>query len=144
MVPSRTQLLATSAKFLQACNEWTVDSIMSIRSPQCIHHTGPASVGAISRNNTEFAEFVGPMLAILKGFALTVINDEETLIDVEKRKVMLHLNSRADTGVGPYENEYYFTLSMSEDGEMVDEVVEFLDSGYTADFMRRLQSASPK
>jgi ketosteroid isomerase-like protein len=142
MAPTRAQLIATSDKFIQAYNEWTIDSVMSVRSSRCIHRTLPASRARRPKTNAEFAQFLEPLLSVYRGFKLSVIDVEETVIDVEKRKVVLHLRSYADTDAGPYENEYFFILTMSEDGEMVDEVVEYLDSGYTDDFMRRLSQVS--
>ncbi len=139
MSVTRTTLLQTASLFIANYNKWTVSSLLSLRSPVCIHRTGPASSAAPARNNSEFAAFVTPILPVFRNFTLTVIDEEETVIDVEKRKVVLHLRSRADTKVGLYQNEYYFTLTMSEDGKLVDEIVEFLDSGYTAEFVRRLQ-----
>ena len=63
-------------------------------------------------------------------------------MDTETRKVVLRLTSEAQTKVGPYRNEYVFTLRVSEDGEHVDEIWEFLDSAYTAPFLGKLQQAA--
>ncbi|EHY55745.1 hypothetical protein ABEF92_003278 [Exophiala dermatitidis] len=145
--PTRSQLLDTSTRFIHAYNAWTTESILSVRSPRCIHRTLPASRGRRPKTNDEFRQFIEPLLPVYRGFRLSFVNDDsdsdsdnsETVVDVEKRKVVLHLKSHADTDAGPYENEYYFVLSMNEAGDLVDEVVEYLDSGYTDAFMRRLE-----
>ena len=73
-----------------------------------------------------------------RNFHLRVIDERETAVDTEARKVVLHLTSSADMDVGVYENEYYFVLRMSESGELVEDVVEWMDSKYTAEFVERL------
>lgn len=73
-----------------------------------------------------------------RNFRLSVVDENHTIVDVDSRKVSLHLKSKAATDAGPYENEYIFILMMSEDGQLVDEVFEFLDSRYTADFVAKL------
>src|ERR1700761_5282369 len=128
---TRSQLLSTAQGFLTGYNKWTASGVLSLRSPTCVHRTGPNSHGLTCRTNEEFASFVAPMLSVFRNFKLAVIDEDETLVDVEKRKVMMHLRSHAETDVGPYENEYYFTVTVSEDGGLVNEVVEFLDSKYT-------------
>ncbi|EXJ82033.1 hypothetical protein A1O1_08101 [Capronia coronata CBS 617.96] len=142
MAPTRAQLLSTSDKFIRAYNEWTIASILSVRSSGCIHRTLPASRARKPKNNVEFARFLKPLLSVYRELTLSNIDEAETVIDVKKRKVVLHLKSHADTDAGPYENEYFFILTMSQDGDLIDEVVEYLDSGYTDDFAERLQQAS--
>ncbi|KAF9210752.1 hypothetical protein BGZ59_009022, partial [Podila verticillata] len=108
--------------------------------PSCIHRTLPSSDNHPIRNNAEFGTMLETVIPIFRGFHLYIADDKATVVDTEARKVMLHLKSRAETDVGPYENEYIFTLTMSENGEKVDEIMEFLDSRYTAQFLSRLQS----
>lgn len=139
MSPTRERLLETSNLFIQEYNKWTLDSILTTRSPSCIHHVAPASLACPSRNNAEFAEFVGPLLSVFQDFRFNIVDDKETLIDVDKRKVYLHLRSHANTDVGPYENEYCFVLSITEDGDKVDEILEVVDSAYTLGFLKRLE-----
>ena len=71
-------------------------------------------------------------------FRLSVIDERETAVDTEARRVVLHLMSRADTDIELNEGEYYFILTMSEDRRMVDETVEFMDSAHTEKFVARL------
>ncbi|PTB63399.1 hypothetical protein BBK36DRAFT_1143884 [Trichoderma citrinoviride] len=137
MPPSRSQLIATANAFVAAYNKWTVPDVLSIRSPTCKHHLLPGTK-LPSRNNQEFAEFLERIIPIIRNFRLHVVDTTPPVVDVEARKVMMHLKSSAETDVGPYENEYFFVLTVSEDGEKIDEVVEFLDTAYTAEFMERL------
>jgi ketosteroid isomerase-like protein len=138
MTLSRSVLLNTANSFLSAYNKWTVPSVLSIRSNSCVHRTLPASGGHPHRNNAEFGAFLEDVIPVFRNFHLSVVDDKHTIIDVETRQVMLHLRGRAETDAGPYENEYIFMLTISEDGEKVDEIVEFLDSEYTSQFVKKL------
>jgi hypothetical protein len=73
-----------------------------------------------------------------------VVDASPFVVDVEARKVMMHLTSTAESDIGPYTNEYIFWVTISEDGEKVDEIVEFLDSFYTANFLSRLEEKTGK
>jgi ketosteroid isomerase-like protein len=86
----------------------------------------------------EFATLLETVIPIFRDFKLSVEDDKDTIVDVEARKVVLHLRSSAKTTAGPYKNQYIFILTISEDGEKVDGVMEFLDSKYTAQFLIRL------
>ncbi|KAM0249348.1 hypothetical protein ACHAQJ_009109 [Trichoderma viride] len=136
MPPSRSQLLSTANAFISAYNKWTVSDILSIRSPTCIHRVIPGK--RPDRNNAEFGAFFEGILPSLRNFRLHEVAASPFVVDVEARRVMMHLTSTAETDIGPYNNEYIFWLTISEDGEKVDEIVEFLDSFYTAGFLERL------
>jgi ketosteroid isomerase-like protein len=60
--------------------------------------------------------------------SLHAIDHKETVADVELRKVVLHLRDRASTAEGDFDNEYIFTLFITEDGRLLDEIVECIDS----------------
>ncbi len=92
----------------------------------------------------QFGAFLEPMLPLFSNFRFTIVGGDEEgiIVDTETRKVVLRLTSEAQTKVGPYRNEYVFTLRVSEDGEHVDEIWEFLDSAYTAPFLGKLQQAA--
>jgi hypothetical protein len=56
------------------------------------------------------------MLSVFRGAQFSVISKDDTVIDVEARRVVLHCSNRVDTDAGEYTNEYIFSLIMSEDG----------------------------
>ena len=64
------------------------------------------------------------------------------MVDVEARKVIMHLESRADTKIGVYENEYILMVEMTEEGDRVQEVWEFVDSAASSAFFGRLRLAT--
>ncbi|KIW16362.1 hypothetical protein PV08_06413 [Exophiala spinifera] len=143
MAPTRADLLATVDRFFDAYKAFSLDAILSVRSPTCIHRTGPKSHGNMNLNNAQFREFMAPMLGIFRNFKLFVADDDETMVDVEKRKVFLHLQCHAETDAGPYENDYHWILTMNETGDLIDDIVEWVDSAYLKDFLARLESTKP-
>jgi hypothetical protein len=66
----------------------------------------------------------------------------EPIIDTEARKVVLQLKGRAETIIGEYANEYVVVLTMNDQGLLVDEYMEFVDSHYAKSFFERLQAAN--
>jgi hypothetical protein len=138
---SRKVLLSTASRFITAYNQWTVESIISIRSSGCIHHTLPATLQVPPRSKADYATFIEPMLSVFRKVEFSIIDEDDTIVDVQARKVVLHCVNRADTDAGEYRNEYIFCLTITEDGEQVDDIVEFIDTAYTADFKRRITLA---
>ncbi|ETR99617.1 hypothetical protein M419DRAFT_65695, partial [Trichoderma reesei RUT C-30] len=136
MPPSRSQLIATANAFIAAYNKWTVPDILSIRSPSCKHHVLPGKNPP--RNNQEFGEFLAGVIPVIRNLRMQLVDTTPMVVDVEVRRVVMHLTSTAETDVGPYGNEYFFVVTVNEDGERVDEIVEFLDKAYTAEFLSRL------
>lgn len=133
---SRSDLIRTANSFLSAYNKWTVSDILSPRSPSCIHRVLPGNRPA--RNNAEFGTFFEGIIPKFRNFRFKFVDTTPLVVDVETRRVVMHLTSTADTDIGPYNNEYIFVLTISEDGEKVDEIVEFLDTQYTAEFVGKL------
>ena len=76
-------------------------------------------------------------MALLSDYSFQVVDDKETVVDIEMRKVVIHVKSSANSTVGKYENEYLWTLTMSEDGKMIENIVEFTDSAYAIEFFRK-------
>ncbi|RFU80652.1 hypothetical protein TARUN_1537 [Trichoderma arundinaceum] len=136
MALTRPQLINTANAFISAYNKWTVADVLSIRSPSCIHRVlaGDRPV----RNNAEFGEFLEGVIPAIRNFRLKIVDTSPFVVDVEARRVVLHLTSTGESDVGPYGNEYMFILTISEDGKKVDEIVEFLDTLYTAEFLTKL------
>ncbi|KAL7907853.1 hypothetical protein GGI35DRAFT_486837 [Trichoderma velutinum] len=136
MAPSRSQLINTANAFIAAYNQWTVAGVLSIRSPSCTHQVlfGDRRV----KNNAEFGEFLEHTIPVIRNFRLHNVDTTPWIVDVETRRVTMHLTSTSESDIGAYKNEYIFMITISEDGEKVDGVVEFLDSLYTSEFVGRL------
>lgn len=62
------------------------------------------------------------------------------MIDEEGRRVVLHLQSTADSSFGPAENEFMIIFKMTEDCEQIVEQHEFMDSAAFSALMKKLQA----
>ncbi|KAF3067012.1 Isomerase trt14 [Trichoderma lentiforme] len=136
MAPSRSQLINTANAFIEAYNQWTVSSVLSIRSPSCTHRILPGNRPA--RTRAEFGEFLERTIPVIRNFRLHAVDTSPWIVDVEARRVTMHLKSTGESDIGAYNNEYIFIITISEDGEKVDGIIEFLDSLYSSEFVGSL------
>lgn len=140
--PLREQLLATTAAFMRAMNEFTPESVVQHRRADCTQRVLPASLGVTPlRGCAAYADFMRGFMPMMRGFAVEYVAGAGAaggpIVDEVARKTVLHLRSRADTDLGPYANEYILVLSMSEDGTELVDVMEFADSLYSREFWGR-------
>ena len=52
---------------------------------------------------------------------------------------VLHLRDTAQSPIGPYDNEYMFVLSFTQDGRKITKIEEFLDSANCNDFFGKIE-----
>ncbi len=133
---SRSVLPSTVGRVIQGYNDWTVDSMLSPRSTDCIHEIHPASLHRLPMNNTQFSTYFNPFLSVIRDFQLTVHN---TVVDTEAKTVAVYLYSKGETDLGPYANEYLLMLHMDEEGEKVERLVKFVDSAYSKEMFPKLK-----
>ena len=138
MSPLREQLLKLVDDYIAAFNTNTPEGTIAVRSPDCKHHVLPIAAGHPVRNNEEYKAFIGPSFQFMKHFVLKLADGIAPIIDEVQRKATLYLTSTAETPVGPYSNEYVFTLRTNDAGTEIVEVVEFIDTAYTGDFMKKI------
>ncbi|RYC58377.1 hypothetical protein CHU98_g7823 [Xylaria longipes] len=69
---------------------------------------------------------------------LIVLDDFGPIIDNTNRQVLAHLKSAGDTLYGPCGTEYFMSLKMNEDGTQIVEFVEFIDTAYTLEFIKKV------
>ncbi|KAI1409285.1 hypothetical protein F5Y13DRAFT_170567 [Hypoxylon sp. FL1857] len=136
--PSREQLLKTVNLFLEAFNEFTPESVVRYRSPTCLHRLLPDTLKRPPQTNTDYANFIAVLQPIMPDFKLRIVEGREPVVDEVSRRVVLHLKSHSDTAAGVYENEYVWILTLGQDGESIDDIVEFADSLYTSDWLPKL------
>lgn len=135
--PLREQLLATTANFLRAMNEFTPESVVQHRRADCTQTILPASLRVAQRGLAAYADFMRGFMPLMRNFAVDYAPGAGPLVDEAARKTVLHLRSRADTDLGPYANEYILILSMTDDGTELVDVMEFADSLYSQEFWGR-------
>jgi hypothetical protein len=133
----RQTLWQTAKTAFESYGEMTPNSVIACRSPECVHRMFPTTAGIPDRTNKEYSDFVMELKKTVPNMRLIILDDFEPMIDVDNRKVIAHIKSAGDTEFGPLETEYFMALTMSEDGTQIVEFVEFIDTAYTADFIKR-------
>ncbi|KAI1187485.1 hypothetical protein F5B17DRAFT_399699 [Nemania serpens] len=139
MAPDRQTLLGTANAFARSYDEWTVESALRIRTSDCTHQVHPASLQRPCMTNDGLAASFESIKKLYQGYKITV-REDETLVDVENRSVVLHADGTADTILGPFRNEYIFILKMDESGSKVRRVEEFVDSAAVVDLVPRIKA----
>lgn len=77
---------------------------------------------------------------MMKDCTCWIVDDKEMVVDVESRKVVMHAKNKGNTPLGEYENEYMWILTMTGDGKMIEEIVEFCDSAKAIELMKKHQA----
>ncbi|KAH8678504.1 hypothetical protein BX600DRAFT_431778 [Xylariales sp. PMI_506] len=130
-----SKLLETALAQIEAYNKWDLDTILSLRTKDCIQQILPASLERPPRTNDEYREYFGTFIPLFKNYNLEVL---DTVVDQTAHKVALHAKSTADTPLGPYTNEYMLFFYMTEDDSLINKVVEFVDSASSKQFFGSL------
>jgi hypothetical protein len=112
-----------------------VETVISHRSPSCIHQILPLSIGRPAMTNDELRQYLGALLPAFRNPRFTI---KDTVVDEVERKVTVWASSTAETDIGPYTNEYAFFLKFDADGK-VEWVGEFVDSALSLPFVLRLR-----
>lgn len=136
----RATLKSTATSFIDCCNKFTVDAVLSLRTDTCKHTHLPSSLGIPTYNKTEYGAFYGRYTDMMKDCNCRIVDDKQMVVDVESRKVVMHVAIKGNTPLGEYENEYMFTLTMTGDGKMIEDIVEFCDSAKAVELMKRQQA----
>lgn len=145
MTSFRDQLLQTAKSALDKYGDLTPESVVAHRSADCVHRLLPASAGVPDRTNREYADFVMELKKTVPNMRLVVQEKGqgsgdgffEPMVDEAARRVLVHVKAAGDTPYGPCEAEYFMALRMSEDGTQIVEFVEFVDTAYTLEFIRK-------
>ncbi|KAL9616942.1 MAG: hypothetical protein Q9160_008212 [Pyrenula sp. 1 TL-2023] len=139
MAPDRQTLLQTATAFSTSYDEWTVESALRIRTPDCTHQIHPASLKRPCMTNNDLSAFLASVNKLYQNYRIHV-REYETLVDDEKRSVVLHATGTADTILGPFHNEYIFVLKMDETGQKVRHIDEFVDSAAVVAIVPRIKA----
>jgi hypothetical protein len=133
----RATLTKTVNDFIDCCNKFTVDAILSLRTATCKHTHLPSSLGIPTYSKAEYGAFYGQFVGMMKDCRCWIVDDKEMVVDVEARKVVMHMKTKGTTPLGVYENEYMWILTMTEDGKMIDDIIEFCDSAKAVELMNK-------
>jgi hypothetical protein len=126
----------TAMDFIGDFETLDVPTMLSRRTKDCIHTFLPSSIAPPPKDNTAFGEHIRRLREIMPKFPVAA---KEVMEDEEKNTAIIHAISQVysydsvkDEGIPPddwkYQGEYIFTLTMTEAGDKVKKVVEFVDS----------------
>lgn len=140
--PSPTMTISpqrrTAESLVAAFNNMDVDSIIAHRSPDCLRHFIPSSMGFSPQDNATYGDSLNQLLTIFHNFSCT-IND--LLEDKQANRICLYLSARGDTVAGEYVNEYMWLLDFDESGEKITRSKEYSDTALARDFFPKLKAA---
>ena len=131
-----SQRHATAMAFIGDFATLDVVTMLSRRTPDCIHSFSPASLGMSPKDNTQFGDHVTRIRGVLSSFPVTpttVFEDEaqNTIIVHATSQAVFHDEVKDDSlkdEEWTYRGEYVFMLTMDESGERISSLTEFLDS----------------
>lgn len=123
---------------MAAFNNMDVDSIIAHRSPDCLRHFIPKSLGFPPQDNATYGKSLHQLSGIFSNFSCT-IND--VLEDKQANRICLYLSARGDSMAGEYVNEYMWLLDFNESGEKITCSKEYSDTIMARDFFPKLSAA---
>lgn len=128
----------TAEAVVAAFNNMDVDSIIAHRSPDCLRHFIPKSLGFSPQNNATYGDSLHQLSGIFHNFSCTV---NDLLEDKQANRICLYLSARGDTVAGEYVNEYMWLLDFDESGEKITCSKEYSDTVLARDFFPKLKAA---
>ena len=131
----------TAEAVVAAFNSMDVDSIIAHRSPDCLRHFIPKSMGFPPQNNTTYGRSLHQLSGIFHNFSCII---DDLVEDRQTKRICLHLSARGDTMAGEYVNEYMWLLDFDESGEKITCSKEYSDTILARDFFPKLEAAMTK
>lgn len=141
MPVSRERLLESTRIWIENMRDFSPEAVLSNRTDDCISYIAPRTFGGRPMDNDGYLEGFNQIGGQLKNFQLDLVDGEAPIVDEVNRKVVLHMESHAESISGPYENEYIFILTFNEDGTLLKGLIEFLDSEYFSKWSERQEAA---
>lgn len=136
MPPSQQR--RTAERMVAAFNNMDIPAVMSCRSPECIRQFLPQSMNLPKQDNTVYENSLRWLITGFQNFDLTL---QDTIEDVEARKICMWLVARADTAAGEYVNEYIWLMEFDEGGEKITSMKEYVDTVMQRDFFPKLRDS---
>lgn len=87
-------------------------------------------------DNDQFREYFSKLMPFFRSFKVEIL---DTVEDPKQSKVAFHARSVGETVLGPYANEYMLILQMSTDHLKCLSIKEFVDSGYSDEYFKKLR-----
>lgn len=128
----------TAKRLVAAFNDMDIPAIMSVRSPECTRQILPQSMGLPNQDNAAYEKSLRWLITAFRDFNLTI---QDTIEDLEARKICIWLVARADTAAGEYVNEYMWLMAFDENGEKITSMKEYADTVMQRDFFPKLRNS---
>ncbi|KUL87488.1 hypothetical protein ZTR_04573 [Talaromyces verruculosus] len=128
----------TGRKFIDALSSLEIDDMLKLRTPDCLQYIWPASMGRSPMTNDEFNTTYSKVLKHFSNYSITV---HSVTVDTAQKRVVMHGSGSATTLAGPFSSEYIFILHMTENGENIRKVEEFVDSALSKAEGQRIRDA---
>jgi len=135
----RSKHLETAYTQITGFNTHSIETIMSHRAADCTQHFLPASMPHAPMSNDAFRAFYAKLMPSFRGYTIHV---RDVLEDRAKHRVMFWTELEAETDAGPFRpGVTLLFVDLSDDGEQILRVTEFVDSQYGKEFMGKLMAA---
>jgi hypothetical protein len=106
------------------------------RTPNAVHSILPLSLGVpLQMNNTETVAALAGLLPGLHDYTAQIRDDIPIFIDERQQLVTMHVLGAGQTDIGDYKNEYIWILKTTEDGKLIEESWEFVDSDLVVKYL---------
>jgi hypothetical protein len=131
----------TADALITAFNAQDTNTIISLRTTDCMRHFLPSSLNITPQDNTRYLSELNALNQIFTSFKLTV---NDVIEDLEQRKIAMFVSAFGETPVGDYNNEYVWRMKFDEAGEKIAEWTEYVDAGMVKDFFPKLKAELKK
>jgi hypothetical protein len=129
----------TANAIVTAFNSMDIDTIISLRTPDCQRIFLPSSLNYAPQSNKTYRASLEAMKSVFTFFKISVDDIIEGVSDTEvdprrggeykKKKIVMFVTAAGATTVGEYRNEYVWSIAFEEGG----------DVGVSRDFMPKLK-----
>ncbi|KAJ3496566.1 hypothetical protein NLG97_g2574 [Lecanicillium saksenae] len=141
MTTLREKQEATARALFDGYNQYEAEAVLAPRAPECIHSWWPTSMKRPSKTNDEFRQFFKPMEKTMKNYRCKIhkiINDPET------HTLALYATGTGESAAAPYQGEYCFFLTFTEDGEKITRIEQFVDSAFAYNYLAKVKEYNEK
>lgn len=136
----RERLLSTVSQYIAAYNEFDPSAMKTVRTSTCLTH-GITPTCKFTQSVEEHTRHMKLSRGVFQSVSASIIDDGTTVVDEVSKYVAVKVKIRCETTVGPYENEAMFIMAMDEEGVLVHEIFQFLDTARFRQFQGRLEEA---
>ncbi|VUC22896.1 unnamed protein product [Clonostachys rosea] len=126
----RDQLLQTANDFIARVNSITSAEVWKTgRTADATHTIFPSTLGIPPNlDNDTLGKILFDTVAKIQNWAVHQLEGATPIVDVEQRLIVLRLFASGDTEFGPFNMQYILNLKATDDGKLIKESWEFIDS----------------